>query len=365
MKYNKIVKLDLELSQQCFVSCPMCPRTDDNLEEQEFITKKQLTLDEIKNFVSDYDLSLLKKITICGNYGEPIIAKDCLKIVQYFREKNPNVFIQISTCGGAKSADWWRDLAKSIGKNGVVQFHIDGLEDTNHIYRRGINWKKIVTAYQSYIGAGGRAHWIFIPFKHNEHQVFQAAKIAREEGFEEFKLKVTTRFLGKDYRSYKNGEVKLYKSIYNIQLFEANFKKSFFCDSHINKYLYLGADGKVSPCCYILPIIDQGSDSERKSYPNFGEKNTVKNRKIQDYIDNDLFTEIIVDDNQNVQSPTLGCIKACGKKNFRQFITIYKRGSYFIRSKRIVQLALILKQFYRQLLHISNKHFGKSLSNIN
>ena len=54
-----------------------------------------------------------------------------------------------------------------IGENGYARFAIDGLEDTNHIYRRNTDWVKIVQNATAYIAAGGRAEWDFIVFAHN------------------------------------------------------------------------------------------------------------------------------------------------------------------------------------------------------
>ena len=74
-------------------------------------------------------------------------------------------------------------------------FSIDGLEDTNHIYRRNVNWKKLMGNAQAYIDAGGVARWEYLIFKHNEHQLVLAEQTASAMGFDKF---IPKRALGVD-----------------------------------------------------------------------------------------------------------------------------------------------------------------------
>ena len=73
-------------------------------------------------------------------------------------------------------------------------FGIDGLEDTNHIYRQGTVFKQIIRNVKAFIQAGGRAQWDFIVFKHNEHQVEKAGELSKKLGFEIFSIKRSNRF---------------------------------------------------------------------------------------------------------------------------------------------------------------------------
>ena len=84
------------------------------------------------------------------------------------------------TNGSARTADWWKRLASIIGLNGRVTFSIDGLEDTNHLYRIGANWNKVIKNVSTYIENGGRARWDYLIFDWNWHQITEAAEIAKE-----------------------------------------------------------------------------------------------------------------------------------------------------------------------------------------
>ena len=67
-------------------------------------------------------------------------------------------------------------------------FGIDGLEDTNHIYRRGVKWERLQDNFREYIKAGGDADWQFIPFSWNKHQLDAARELATKEGFDKFTI---------------------------------------------------------------------------------------------------------------------------------------------------------------------------------
>ena len=84
------------------------------------------------------------------------------------------------TNGGARKPDYWRSLAETAGDKMHVVFGIDGLADTNHLYRRHVQWDKLIENAQAFIGAGGKAKWQFIKFPWNKHQVEQAKELSKQ-----------------------------------------------------------------------------------------------------------------------------------------------------------------------------------------
>ena len=98
----------------------------------------------------------------------------------------------MNTHAGAKSSEWWEELAEVLGENGSVTFSVDGLEDTTLVHRQYVQWDKVVPM-KAFIGAGGRARWDYLVFKHNEHQVEEAERFAEDLGFEEFNAKRSSR----------------------------------------------------------------------------------------------------------------------------------------------------------------------------
>ena len=80
---------------------------------------------------------------MCGNHGDPMVAKDTLDMYEWLRYNNSKLYLHMTTNGGGRSDEWWKNIAKVFGKNGRVTFSVDGLEDTNHLYRVNVDWKEL------------------------------------------------------------------------------------------------------------------------------------------------------------------------------------------------------------------------------
>ena len=73
--------------------------------------------------------------------------------------------------------------SKNFIKSPRSAWGIDGSDETSEIYREGSNFKKVRDNFRAFIKAGGRAHWQFISFEHNEHPLEIARELAKKEGF--------------------------------------------------------------------------------------------------------------------------------------------------------------------------------------
>jgi sulfatase maturation enzyme AslB (radical SAM superfamily) len=132
---------------------------------------------------------------MCGNYGDPAAAPECLEIFEYFRSINPDITLGIHSNGSLRNTSWWSQLGKILSRSGDYGFFsVDGLSDTNHIYRVNTNFAKILENAEAFISAGGQAHWEYLVFEHNEHQVEEARQLASSMGFVNFREKVSRRF---------------------------------------------------------------------------------------------------------------------------------------------------------------------------
>lgn len=192
---SNIKTIHLEVTQKCQAACPMCDRNINGGEDNPHINNAELTLDDCKKIFPPSFIKQLNTMFMCGNLGDPIVAQDTLEIFEYFRYHNPDIWLSMNTNAGARDSEWWQSLARVFGKKGSVIFSVDGLQDTNHIYRQNVNWKAVENSMQSFISAGGRARWDFLIFEHNQHQVDEAEKWSKEIGFERFTAKKTARFV--------------------------------------------------------------------------------------------------------------------------------------------------------------------------
>ncbi|SVE25963.1 uncharacterized protein METZ01_LOCUS478817, partial [marine metagenome] len=136
-------------------------------------------------------------------HGDPPMTPDWEEII--INTANRNYIIDVETNGSMRTPESWAKVGKVFAKTEkeqsgeagfmekVITFSIDGLEDTNKLYRIGINHKRVMANAKAFIDAGGRARWKMIVFEHNKHQVEEAQQLAKDMGFWEFDKHVSTR----------------------------------------------------------------------------------------------------------------------------------------------------------------------------
>jgi MoaA/NifB/PqqE/SkfB family radical SAM enzyme len=274
-KYENIKTIHLENTQNCQASCPMCDRNQNGGEINPHIDLSELTLDDCKRIFEPEFIAQLNTMFMCGNLGDPIVARDTLEIFKYFREHNPKMWLSMNTNAGARDEKWWTELAKVLGKMGAVIFSVDGLRDTNHIYRQGVNWDNVERSMHAFIAAGGRARWDFLIFEHNQHQVETAEALADEWGFEKFVAKKTGRFVtaksekkdkhqAVNRKGEKTAELKKPDEKYQnkaLKQYDAVKEKHGSMDTYYDKTpikckvkdegnLFITAEGLALPCCW-------------------------------------------------------------------------------------------------------------------
>ena len=187
INYKDITRLDLETSSLCNAECRSCGRRQDGGIKSQTFTETYMTTEQVKEWFSKDFIENLNMITMCGNYGDSMTNPDLIPILKHFRSINPNVRFQMHTNASGRDATFWRELGEIFSLNGsTLVFSVDGLEDTNWIYRKGTHWDKIVLAMETYISTGAKSQWEFLVFRHNEHQVEEARQLAKDMGITEF-----------------------------------------------------------------------------------------------------------------------------------------------------------------------------------
>ena len=273
--YHDIRQIHLEVTQNCQASCPMCDRNQNGGEINPHINLDELSLDDCHKIFESPFIAQLKSMYMCGNLGDPIIAKDTIEIFEYFRSNNNDMWLSMNTNGGARTKEWWQTLAGVIHKNAAVIFSVDGLADTNHLYRQGVVWDNVEQNMRTFIEAGGRARWDFIVFKHNQHQVEQAEILAKKWGCERFVAKKTGRFvtanlstkethqatnrkgrttqlLKKPKNQYQNDAVKKLPMLIDKYGSMDNYYDTvkINCKVKYDGNLFITAEGLALPCCW-------------------------------------------------------------------------------------------------------------------
>lgn len=274
-RYEDIREVHLEITTRCNASCPQCPRNLSGGAVNPALPMAELGLDDVRRIFPSEFLGRLRKLYACGNYGDPMVATDTLPIFEHLRRENAAMELGLFTNGSGRTASFWADLAEVVS---YVRFSIDGLEDTNHIYRRGTQWARIMDSARAFIAAGGRAEWDFIVFRHNEHQIDEARALAEKLGFRRFFVKKTSRFFssgrvsGKEVRErdggaayvieepqnplYRNDAVGRLAQLGRYSDYQAETEIS--CKALQHSRLYVSAEGMVFPCCWTGALYPPG-----------------------------------------------------------------------------------------------------------
>lgn len=332
-KLKDIEAIHIEPTERCNLSCLMCDRNKNGGKVNPYLKNRELRYIDIARNLTPEFIKQLNRIYMCGNYGDPAMNIHTPYILAHFKHHNKEIQTQIISHGSIQLKDWWKDLALVCDK---VRFSIDGLEDTNHLYRQNSNWNLIINNAKAYIQKGGYAIWDYLVFGHNEHQVEEARKLSIELGFKEFIVKKTGRFFsniklkGKDEhqgltkpKEEKNRNKSLNKEQIIIDKYGSmeNYLDQTEIDCKVlkNKEFYLSAEGLVLPCCWLAGQMYKWYWPEKhgeiwKLIPDKKEL-SIKHRTIKDIINSKIFQNIKNSWHKTLKDGKLKtCALKCGKE---------------------------------------------------
>lgn len=263
LKTQDIRHLHIEASSLCNARCPLCPRNVFGYPHNLGYVETSLSYDLVKRSFSPEFLSQITSILLNGNFGDFTSNLEILPILRYFREHS-NMEMLISTNGSARNREFWEDLAK-LG-NIEVEFCLDGLEDTHHLYRQDTDWNKIIQNARWFMSAGGRATWKMIKFKHNEHQREACEQLSKQLGFSKFLFNDHGRDQGPafnrdgslshvigDYRGFNDARevIDWLNTSSSYRLPDRDLYDHVDCEAKRTDSIYISAEGKVYPCCWL------------------------------------------------------------------------------------------------------------------
>jgi MoaA/NifB/PqqE/SkfB family radical SAM enzyme len=272
--YQNIKEIHFEPTSDCNARCPQCPRNV----HTSLDTNPKLKIDEWS--VTDLEKTLnhkffkdLHRFQINGNFGDIVMHSNPKSILEVIFSKKYKK-VDINTNGGAQGIEFW----KWLGSQGaIVNFAIDGLDDTHHLYRRNTRYDVVLKNARAYIDAGGHAVWVTTLFKHNLHQEDEMKRLSTLYGFKEFKSRHSTRFQAKKLSVVdKNYDHEYYLEPADISLQIKNIKeedsrppndykfwrdkpmpqiqryaKAVECYAQEYQTIYLSYDKRIWPCCHI------------------------------------------------------------------------------------------------------------------
>lgn len=347
--------MHVEITNRCNAACPMCARNDFGGRTKENLNLDEWSKADIDNIFNN-QFSNLENVMFCGTHGDPCVAEHSLYAIERIK-KTTDATVEFYSNASLRNSEWWYNLGSMLKnkkpnhwhyrKNDLAIFSVDGLEDTNHLYRRQTNFNKIMENAEAFLKAGGIARWDFIVFKHNEHQVEEAEKLASKMGFKQFRLRKTSRFdyspdgqdkwrvknkqgnieyyLEPPSEKYRNPQSKKFQELtkqygtienyYDSANIECLYKNEF-------RRIYVNAYAEVFPCCYIS---DDSYPHVNKIYRDTQEKIFKKYKKDFNSLRKNTWDQILnhkwlAFDLENSWSSNLEngklmrCARTCGKQ---------------------------------------------------
>lgn len=290
-----------EVSGKCTLKCPRCPRNDTapvpwiNKELDLNFFKKVLSPDLLKNQV--------RRITMCGDIGDPIYASEYIDIIDYIKTHNSRIHVYTITNGSHRKESWWKDFAKVSNEYDTVNFSIDGYDqESNNQYRVGSNWDSIMTGMrimnqESY----AFVYWATIVFQFNQDHLEKIQQLATEAGCDGLQLTYSTKFGSKYGDAYGGSQDRLEprsEFVSSTHRYERHFiplsartplygnyldhnKQKFIeikqkHNSVItpmcavgNRGLYVSADGVLHPCSWVsFPYVSMSTKRKTIKFEN-------------------------------------------------------------------------------------------------
>ena len=241
--FGKPYFMVLDTTSFCNLECVWCPTGQHRNSRTSCIMPKNKAL-EIINLFGKY----LKEVLLF-NWGEPLLNPYIPDIIKALKKQD--IFCALST---NLNIDLDEKKVMEIVNSGLdlLVCSIDGItQKTYETYRRKGSFNKAFNNLKLIIQTKKNLNlkkpvieWQFLVFKHNEHEIQQAEKIAKEIGVD--KIKFAKPWCPQDWVS----TIDKYSN-YNLQ----NNKKEY---KPVDKYcnwlwnaIVINANGSVSPCCSV------------------------------------------------------------------------------------------------------------------
>lgn len=180
------IRINIDSSSRCNLRCPGCRRTKD-MNAGTFGSIEDMPMEYFKALVRPENN--IKRLTYNLSVSDPIYSGSFIKQLEHLNTLSKMPKVNISTNASGRNEKWWLKLASLLNPAmHRVEFAIDGLEDTNHLYRVNAKWNTIMVGVKTLReNFAGKMWWRYVIFEHNHHQVAEAQQLANKLGFNSFR----------------------------------------------------------------------------------------------------------------------------------------------------------------------------------
>ncbi len=273
--------LTVDPTNLCNLECRFCPTG----QRRGSRPKEIMPIKKFKSIMNKIGRYLLY-VEFC-NWGEPLLNKNMSEMISIAKKYDAKTFVSTNL-----NVNMTEKSALELVKSGLdrMTISIDGAsQKTYEIYRKNgnidlvfKNVKMLAEAKRKLNSKTPHLHWQFLVFKHNEHEIEKARKMALESGVND--IGFTAPFCAPEWVStideYNN---------YIVKDGGNNDKAVTFkhADERLCNWLWdaitINADGSISPCC---SVEDKKDDFEMFSSwkPFFITWNSKKYRQARKHV---------------------------------------------------------------------------------
>jgi MoaA/NifB/PqqE/SkfB family radical SAM enzyme len=321
----------LEPSAVCAVKCPRCPRVE---HPDTPWLNKNMTLDFVKKFFTEDMLrNQVRRVTMCGDVGDPIYCKEYIEICRYIKTVNPDIHIFTITNGSYKKPEWWAELASVLNHRDTINFSVDGYDNSsNNLYRVNSNYDSIINGIKTVRQYNKEVflNWALIVFSFNQDHLDNITKQATDLGMDGLQITKSTKF-GSKYgggyggdndpleprpehisstHRYERQTINLSNRVQNtVDYIQHNQQKYFeiakeYADAPItplceigNRGVYVNAEGVVFPCSWVsfpytsLTYGDKVIHWKDSFFARYREQMNLHNRSFEEIIADPLWNK--------------------------------------------------------------------------
>ena len=197
--YVHAVKSDavnIDATFRCPLQCPCCVRQKENADVM-ITESRDMPIEDFKKLINFWHT-----FNICGQISDPIYHLKFLDLMQIMHDNQDKRF-RIHTTATRKKIDWWKKAFSLSKQNVRWTFGLDGTDqETSNKYRINTNHNEVMDVMKLAKDMDVNCEWQFIVFKHNEHQIDTAKKVAKDMGIS-FKLLKSNRWDEEIIQKYK------------------------------------------------------------------------------------------------------------------------------------------------------------------